>query len=295
MSRPAFSPGLALVVAVVAVSWGSIFARLCHAPPLVIAFHRLGFSTLLLLPILAARGEATRLFPRGHPTILALASGLLLALHFATWISSLALTTIASSVVIVSTQPVFSALISSRVLGEKAPVRLYVGVSVCLAGTLLISGGDLSFSPDRLVGDLLALAGAAAAAGYFVVGRSLRTKIPFVSYLVVVNGSGALFLGVMAVAVGESLTGQRPSDYFWFLMMALVPSLLGHTCLNWAVRHLEVYRVNLTAFGEPVLATLYAFLLFGERPAPSLWTGAALVFAGVLLALPRHAEPVSAD
>jgi len=295
VSRPAFPPGLALVVAVVAVSWGAIFVRLCHAPPLVIAFYRLGFSTLLLLPILAARGEAKSIFPRGRPTILTLASGLLLALHFATWISSLALTTIASSVVIVSTQPVFSALFSARVLGEKAPARLYAGVSVCLAGTLLISGGDLSLSPDRLAGDLLALAGAAAAAGYFVIGRSLRARIPFLSYLVWVNGSGALFLGAMAAAMGESLLRLRPSDYFWFLMMAMVPSLLGHTCLNWAVRHLEVYRVSLTAFGEPILATLYAYLLFGERPTPSLWTGAALVFAGVVLALPRHAEPVSTD
>jgi drug/metabolite transporter (DMT)-like permease len=294
VSRPAFSPGLALVVAVLAISWGAIFVRLCHAPPLVIAFHRLGFSTLLLLPILAVRGEATSLFARGRPTFHALASGLLLALHFAAWISSLALTTIASSVVIVSTQPVFSALLSARVLGEKAPARLYAGVCVCLCGTLLISGGDLSFSPRRLVGDLLAFAGAAAAAGYFIIGRSLRARMPFLSYLVWVNGSGALFLGVTAAARGDALLGQRPSDYFWFLMMALVPSLLGHACLNWAVRRLEVYRVSLTAFGEPILATLYAFLLFGERPAPSLWTGAALVFAGVLLAIPRPGRPVSA-
>ncbi len=293
MSRPAFPPGLALALAIFAVSWGSIFVRFCHAPSLVIAFYRLGFATLALLPFLVFRKDRRSILPPGRSVRLVAASGFLLALHFAAWISSLALTTLASSVVLVSTQPVFSAFFSGIALEEKAPSRLYVGAAIGLAGTALIAGGDLALSPGRLGGDILALAGAAAAAGYFVIGRSVRSEIPFSGYLFLVYGSAALFLGAAAVGTGKSLLGQPRSDYFWFWMMALVPSLVGHTCFNWAVRHLRVYHVNLAAFGEPILAVFYSFLLFDERIASSFWIGSGLVFLGIVMALPRRSGPVS--
>lgn len=282
-----------MALAVFAVSWGSIFVRFCTAPSLVIAFYRLAFATLILGPFVIGRpGRGPILRTGGRAGAWVVASGLLLAAHFAAWVSSLALTTVASSVVLVSTQPVFSALFSGPALGEKAPGRLYAGATLSLLGTLLIAGGDLVLSPAHLWGDVLALAGAAAASGYFVIGRSVRADIPFLDYLFLVYGMAALFLGVMAVVARQPLLGHPATDTFWFLMMALVPSLVGHTGLNWAVRHLRVYYVNLAAFGEPILATLYAYLLFGERMLPSLWAGSALVFAGIALALPRRAGSI---
>lgn len=292
MSRPGLKPGVALGLAIFAVSWGSILVRFCAAPPLVIAFYRLGFATLFLLPFVAIRHPPLVRRPDARTGWLGLAAGFLLALHFGVWITSLAFTTVASSVVLVSTQPIFSALFSGPALGEKAPGRLYLGVAVCLAGTALIAGADFSLSLAHLKGDLLALAGAAAAAGYFVVGRSVRAEIPFWNYLLLVYGSAAVVLGLAATAARNPILENRSQDYFWFFVMALVPSLVGHSCFNWAVRHLRVYHVNLAAFGEPILASLYAFLLFGERLPPSLWAGAALVFGGVIVSLPPRGAPV---
>jgi len=214
-------------------------------------------------------------------------SGSLLALHFGAWITSLAYTTVASSVVLVSTQPLFSAFLSGRFLGEKAPRRLYLGVILALAGTAIIAGGDLALSPDRLKGDLLALLGAAAAAGYFVIGRRVREEMPFFQYLTAVYGVSALILVVAATALGGRILEVPRRDYLWLLLMAAGPTVVGHGCFNWAVRRLPVFYVNLAAFGEPILASFYALILLGEPLRPSLWAGGALVFAGILLALPR--------
>ena len=289
MSRPPLTAGLALVLAILAVSWGAILVRLCQAPSLVIAFYRLGLATVLLIPFALKTGGGAFL-SAGRKRLLVVSSGLLLAVHFAAWITSLSYTTVASSVVLVSTQPLFSALFSGVYLKEKAPPRFYAGVAVALAGTAVIAGGDLSLSAGRLKGDILALAGAAAASGYFIIGRRVREEMRFFHYLTLVYGFSALFLGVAAAASGENVFKVAPSDLPWLLLMAAGPSVVGHGCFNWAVRKLPVFTVNLAAFGEPVLASLYAFLLLGEPLAASLWAGGVLVFTGILLALPRRAQ-----
>lgn len=280
-------------MAVFAISWGAILVRFCQAPPLVIAFYRLAFATAILLPAVLLRRE-WRALPAdrgalGRVTV----AGLLLAIHFATWISSLALTSVASSVVLVSTQTVFTALFSARALGERAPARLYLGVAVAVAGTALVAGADLALSPARLAGDLLALAGAATVAGYYVLGRRVRSEVSFVPYLILVYGTGALALGGIALAAGQPLHGHSRADFGWFLAMAAGPSVVGHSCLNWAVRRIPVYHANLATFGEPVLASIYAAVLLGERPSWALGAGAALILAGVALALPRRQLPAA--
>jgi drug/metabolite transporter (DMT)-like permease len=286
--RPRLTAGFALALAILAVSWGAILVRLCQAPALVVAFYRLGLATVILIPLaLGARGGESSL-TAGRKGWLVVSSGLLLALHFGAWITSLSYTTVASSVVLVSTQPLFSALFSGLFLKEKAPPRLYAGVALALAGTAIIAGGDLSLSPARLKGDILALAGAAAASGYLIIGRRVREEMRFFNYLTLVYGFSALFLGAAATARGESVLEVSRGDLPWLLLMAAGPSVVGHGCFNWAVRKLPVFTVSLAAFGEPILASFYAFLLLGEPLTASLWTGGALVFAGILLALPRQ-------
>jgi len=286
--RPRLTAGFALALAILAVSWGAILVRLCQAPALVVAFYRLGLATVILIPLaLGARGGESPL-PAGRKGWLVVSSGLLLALHFGAWITSLSYTTVGSSVVLVSTQPLFSALFSGLFLKEKAPPRLYAGVALALAGTAIIAGGDLSLSPARLKGDILALAGAAAASGYFIIGRRVREEMRFFNYLTLVYGFSALFLGAAATALGESVLKVSRGDLPWLLLMAAGPSVVGHGCFNWAVRKLPVFYVSLAAFGEPILASFYAFLLLGEPLAGTLWTGGSLVFAGILLALPRQ-------
>jgi len=280
---PAFSPGLALALAVIAISCGSILVRLCSGGPLSIAFYRMALAAVLLAPFAFRRGMPGS-FSRGTWARVLLA-GLFLAIHFGAWIWSLGLTSVGSSVVLVSTQPLFSGLISGAVLGERASAKFYGGISLCLAGTLWISGADWGLSRERLVGDLLSLVAACAAAACFVVGRSVRSEVPFLPYLFLLHAGAAVFLGGAALATGQALTGFPARDAVWLVAMAIVPSLVGHGCLNWAVRHLRVFIVNLATFGEPVLATLYARALFREPISHSLLAGSCLIAAGVVISL----------
>ena len=279
----AISPAFALALAILAISWGSILVRLCSAGPLAIACYRMALAALFMAPF-AIRPLLSSPIPRETLARIGLASAFL-AIHFGAWIWSLSLTSIGSSVVLVSTQPLFSAMVSGLALGERAPARIYAGVALSIAGTILITGADFGLSRERLEGDLLSLLAAAAAAACFIVGRSVRKEIPFTAYFFLLCAIAAALLAGSALVIGQPLTGFRPSDYLYLAALAILPTLIGHGCLNWAVRHIRVYYVNLAAFGEPILATIYARILFGEPVAPSLFAGGGLIISGILLSL----------
>lgn len=282
--------GVALVLAVFAISWGSILVRVCEAPPLTIAFLRVGIAALLLAPpALAWRARRPR--PDRPWRGAAAAAGLLLALHFATWIASLSFTSIAASTLLVSTQPVFSLLLSRRLLGERAGGRALIAMLIALGGVGLIVWGDSRAGEGRLLGDLLALAGALSAAGYLIVGRRVRECVALPTYLGVVNLWAAIGAGSLALLLTQPLLPAARIDLAWCFLMALVPHLIGHGTLNWAVRRLRAYLVNLTVLGEPVLATFYAFLVFGEIPPALVYPGALLIGTGVVLAFSETSRP----
>jgi drug/metabolite transporter (DMT)-like permease len=281
------SPRLALALAVIAISWGSILARLCEAGPLVVACYRMAVAALLLFPFVMRQLPSLVEVP-GFLAAVTLA-GALLAVHFGAWIWSLSLTSIGSSVVLVSCQPLFSALFSGWVLREKAPARIYAGSGVSLLGILVISRGDWGLSTRQALGDFLALLAASAGAACFVVGRSIRHRVGFMPYFFCLCAVGAVILAAAAMAAGQSLLGLGSRDAYALLGLAIVPTLLGHGCLNWAVRHLPVYTVSLAAFGEPVLATIYARVFFLEPIRPSLILGATFIGAGILICLLRPA------
>jgi len=184
----------------------------------------------------------------------------------------------------VSTQPVFSLLLSRRLLGERAGGRALIAMLIALGGVALIVWGDVHSGEDRLVGDLLALAGAVAAAGYLIVGRKVRESVALPTYLAVVNLWAAIGAGLLAALLSQPLLPAARADLAWCFLMALGPHLLGHGTLNWAVRRLRAYLVNLAVLGEPVMATLYAFLVFDEIPPLLVYPGALLIGAGVMLA-----------
>lgn len=294
MAAPIRAGGAArgvLLLAAVSISWGSILVRLCSSGALTLALYRVLFATLLIAPlgVPALRARC----PTGRALAAGAGAGILLALHFATWIASLSYTTIAASTLLVSTQPVFSILLAWTVLGERPARRALAAVGVALAGILLITASDLSSGAGRLTGDLLALAGAVFAAGYLVVGRASRAAVPFPGYLMIVNAAAATGGFVLVLGGGQHLTPQR-AEVPWLILMALVPHLLGHGALNWAVRFLPAYLANLTVLAEPVLASLYAWLLFSEVPAPVLYPGAVLIGAGVALAFRAESRRLGA-
>ncbi len=287
MSLPSrTAAAVALCAAVFAISWASILVRLCHAPSLAIAFWRVLFATAILLPW----GVTARRPASWRTAALAAAAGALLALHFAAWIHSLALTSVASSVVLVTTQPVFTAAFGPLLLGERPGPLGLSAAALALAGTAVLAGGDLAVGGKALLGDLLALTGAATAAAYFMIGRRVRERIDFVAYLVLVNGSAAAVLLLLALAAGAPLRGFPATTWWLLVLMAIGPHVTGHGLLNWSVRRLRAFTVNMAVLGEPVLATIYAAALFGERPGGAFLAGAAMIACGLVLAAREEAR-----
>lgn len=269
---------LGLAVAVLAISWGAPLARMAHAAPLAVAGWRLTFAALFLTPWVIARH-----WPLPVGLARGLWAGFFLALHFGLWIPSLFLTSVSASVVLVTTQPLWVLLLQGRVLGRKASVRNLVSFALAFSGVVLIAWGDVRLSLKALAGDLMALGGAVAMACYLLVGTKLRSQLPLGAYLWVVNGFAAVLLwGVLIV--GHVRPWPEVVSSWWPLVgMALGPTLVGHTLLNWALAHLPTYQVNLTVLLEPVLASFWVWVFLGEAPPLHVIPGAVLVVSALVL------------
>jgi len=296
------SPYLVLALGILAVSSGSILARLAQAenvPSLVIAAYRTAVAALILLPLMLARHRTEVRQLRIADWRLALLSGLLLALHFATWISSLAYTSVASSTVLVSTSPLWVALAAPFLLGESFTRPLKIGMALALLGSVMIgvagsvgwvdgrfvlNAGAAEGGTQMLLGNGLALLGALAGAGYLLIGRKLRVRLSLVSYVTLVYATAALCLIFVVYLTGSSLFGYSSQAYVTFLLMALGPQLLGHSSFNYALAYLPAAIVGATTFAEPIGASILALLIFGEVPGPAVLLGGAFVFAGLLVA-----------
>lgn len=215
----------------------------------------------------------------------------MLALHFWSWNASIAYTTVAASVVLVNTQPVVVALLSTFWLRERPTGLQWIGIAVAMFGALVVAlpdfrAGDGAAHPNAFLGDMLALIGALTAATYFVSGRRLRATLDLWPYVGLVYGSCFVVLLLLVGVTGAPLAPQPPREIAIFAALALGPMLLGHTGLNWALKHSPAYVVNLTLLGEPVGATIIAALLPGIRELPGFLTlvGGAIVLAGILVA-----------
>ena len=285
--RPSVPPLLGIVTGIAAVSSAAIFIRYAQreAPSLVIAAARLTLASLILAPIAWIRyrheyGRLTRLDGG-----LAILSGIFLALHFATWISSLEYTTVASSTVLVSLSPLFVAVASWLFLREKIGRAVIVGLAVALIGSAIIGlsdrGGALR---NALLGDALAFAGAVTVAGYLLIGRRLRARLSLVPYVAVVYGTAAVVMLVMVRLARQTVVGYLPATYGWLLLLALVPQLIGHSSFNWALAHLPATYVSLATLGEPIGSTILAYILLGEVPTPIKIMGAVMILVGILIA-----------
>lgn len=276
-----------LGVAVLAVSSAAILAKECRSPAPATAFYRMGITFLFLLPAAWFRGRKDFAALDRRSVLLAFVAGALLGAHYITWFSSLELTSVASSVLLVSLHPLFVALLSSRIARDRVRLSSMLAVLLSLGGAVLLSLGDLKISADHWKGDLLALVGGFLAALYFLSGRVLRRGMALVPYMVLVYGCAAACTLVACLAMEVPLRGFDGRTYLLFLLLALVPTLVGHTLIGWVLRYLPAHVVSLSQLGEPVGATLLAFFLLGEKPGKGFVGAACLVLAGigVLLAL----------
>ncbi len=299
--KPLSLPPLAvLFLGVLAVSTAALFIRLGqqHASSLVVATYRLGFATLVLLPfaLTRQRGEISRLDAGRFLWLLLV--GFLLAMHFVSWFTSLEYTSVASSVVLVTTTPLWVALLSPLVLGEQPPPAVWIGLVIALAGGAMVGAAEgcsiganglncsefSNFLHGRaLSGNLLALVGAWFAAGYLLAGRRLRASLSLGTYVFLVYGAAAVFLLVAVAVRGEKLIGYPPQAYGWLIALALLPQLVGHTSLNWVLRHVSAAYVSVALLGEPIGSAVLALIFLRETPASFELLGGALILVGIYL------------
>jgi len=278
-----------VAVAIVVVSFAAILIRLCTIPTALIAAYRLAFSSLILLPFFMWRGRVRGL--RLNQVALCSVAGLFLALHFLFWIESLKLTTVASSVVLVTTSPIFAAVFAWAVLRERVGKKTLVAIVLCIVGSVIIGRRGVHMGPENLKGNMLAIMGAAAFGAQFVVARSLRQKMGFLEYVFTTYTAAALILVGFAIVRGHGFTGFERLNYLWLLLLALGPQVFGHSTLNWAIKYLPAPKVAVSILGEPIGSALLAWVFFQEVPGYGLFVGGAFILYGVYLALTERPIP----
>lgn len=286
----------AMGFAVLALAFSSIFISKLErsaAPPLVIAFYRMAIATVLLAPAAIAlkRREIAALARKDRGLLLL--GGFFLAIHFGAWITSLKYIPISTSVVLVNSHPLFVVIASYLFLGEKPHRRSLAGTAVGLAGMIVIAHDALGDVQLALKGDGLALLGALAVVGYFIVGRKARTRISLLGYVTPLYAACSLLLLLWVLAAREPLYPYSGTQWAYFAALAVVPTILGHTVFNWAIKHVRPSAISLAFLGEPVAASALAFVFFAQSPPLATFIGGAMVLAGVYLSmsLPQSGEP----
>jgi drug/metabolite transporter (DMT)-like permease len=280
--KPAFPPNIALLVSIVAVSTASILIRMSEAPPLAIATYRLTFATIMLLPFYIRSGGHKRLAASSSRDLLILvAVGVVLAVHFGSWITSLGLTSVASSVLIVHIDPIFVAVVSYFYIGERIRKGTLIGIALAFVGAAIIAFSDAGVGDASLLGDFLALIGAIMLGLYILAGRKLRQSLDLVSYVTPIYASSAVVLAIASVVTGTSLWPYPQSEFLLFLVIALVPMIFGHTVYNWTLKWLSAPLVSISLLGEPVGATILAYFLLDETPSALTVFGGVVVLLGI--------------
>ncbi|MDQ3458036.1 MAG: DMT family transporter [Deinococcota bacterium] len=274
---------LILGVGLVAVSLAAIFIRLAEAPGVVVAAYRMLLASLVLLPWTLRALRRTPLNRGNLPY--ALGAGFFLGAHFATWISSLSYTTVAASVALVTTNPLWVALLSWLFLSSPPTARVLLGALVAVAGAVMIGVGDLQGGSEPLLGNGLAVLGAISVSCYILLGRSAQRRgLGLQAYVGVAYGAAALMLLPLPLILGFSYLDYSLKTFFWTLLLALVPQLIGHTSLNYAVKYLAPTVVATIFLLEPIGSAALALLLFREVPTALTAAGAVVLLLGVGLA-----------
>ena len=277
-------PILVLTIGVTCLSFGSIFVRFADAPALVKSAYRLGISSLIIVPyaLIFHRREYLAMSRRDFG--LCAASGFFLALHFATWIASLDYTTIASSVILVNTIPVWIALFGVMTGAARMSRKMWASVSLGFLGACIVGYGDISFGATALKGNILAVAGAWLAGAYILCGREVRKKLGLVPYIALCYGIAAVVLWSAIIAGGYKITGFSNVTWGAFIGLAVMSQILGHSSYNWALGYFSAEFVGIMLLGEPLGSVVLAYFLFDEAPTPVKIVGGALLLYAIVIA-----------
>ncbi|MFW5945573.1 MAG: DMT family transporter [Candidatus Natronoplasma sp.] len=273
---------LSLPFAIFAASFAAIFIRFSNVHPIAVAFYRMLFSSLILLFFIPSYIEEIKDLSRKE-WIVIITTGFFLAVHFAAWISSLGYTTVASSVILVSAHPLIVSWIGGWYLKERAPKKIYVGIGIALIGLILMVYSDHSISEWALFGDILAILGMLAMAGYILRGRKVRQDMSLITYAFLVYLTSTIFLGFFSLGFSTFFTIYPPREYIIFLALAIIPTMFGHTVYNWALKYVRARLVSISLLGEPIGSSLLAFMLLHEIPPRLSILGGVITLFGIYL------------
>jgi len=278
------NPYLVLSIGIFGVSTGAIFARMADAPALVTAAYRVGLAAAVIIPLAGwkARDELRRLSM--HDLMLAALSGLFLALHFASWISSLDYTAIANSVVLVNTIPLWVGLLTPVIAKDRIQKLTVISIALSVIGGAIIGFGDFAIGPTALWGDFLAVIGAMCAAIYLLLGRNLRRKLSLLSYVALCYGSAAIILWLVVLSLNLPMVGYSTQTVAAFWAMALISQILGHSSYNWALKWFSTGFIAVALLGEPIGSTILAYIIFDEGLSGLKAVGGVFILAAIYLA-----------
>ncbi|MEK5028162.1 DMT family transporter [Paenibacillus sp. FSL M7-1046] len=282
--KPPVPIPLLMLIGIVAISFSSIFIKWSSAPVSVQGMYRLLFTSLLMLPF--ARPYSGAAFAlRRKDWLLLLVSGAMLALHFLLWMGSLKFTSVASSTMIMALEPVFIMLGAYLLYKEKSSKSAIAGLAIAIFGVVFIGWGDIGLSSDNLKGDLLSIGGTAAVAAHLLIGQKLVARMPSYLYSLIVFIAAAIVFAVYNLLAGIPFFDYPPREWGIFVLLAIVPTVFGHILFNWLLQYASATTVSMNILGEPVGASILAFLLLGEQLTILQWAGGVLVMGGLAVYL----------
>lgn len=276
-------PYLPIAIGVIAVSMSAIFVKLANADAGVIAFYRMLFSVLIMAPIFFWKYTTELKILTKRDWTFSFIAGIFLAFHFILWFESLNYTSVASSTVLVTLQPLFAFTGTYFFFKERLSVKTILSGLIAIGGCILISWGDFQISGSALYGDMLALAACGLVTAYLLFGQDVRKRLSLVTYTFVVYGVSTITLFFYIVVKGESFGPYPASDWMWFLLLAIIPNLLGHTLFNWSLKYVSTNVISIAILFEPIGAAILAFYIFNEYLTTTQMLGGIIVIAGITL------------
>jgi len=287
---------LILILAVVSISFAAIFVRFCYdTPPIIIATYRLSFASVIILILFKTKGYSINKISK-RDLKLSIISGIFLSLHFYTWFTSIKLTSIASSVVLVTTSPIFVGIFSYLFLKEKQSANIVLGITLSILGSAILALGDFNssdisnFSKSALIGDMFAVLGSISAAVYIMLGSKVRSNLDIIPYITITYTTSAITLIIASFITNQSFFGYSKISYLNMFLLAVIPQLIGHTSLNWALKHIKSSMVAITTLGEPIGSSILAYIIFRETIDKFQFIGIILIFTAIIIAAKKGAK-----
>lgn len=282
---PKVNPYLALAIGVISVSTSAILVKVSSAPSGVIAFYRLLFSVLIMLPVFLLKyvtelRNITRL-----DWLYSIVAGVFLAFHFILWFESLNYTSVASSTVLVTLQPLFAFIGTYIFFKEKFTIKALLCGGLAITGSVIISWGDFQISGSALLGDILALIACALITAYLMFGQTVRKRVSLITYTFVVYSISTITLFAYVLFLKQPFVPYPTSDWVYFALLAIVPTLLGHSLFNWSVKWLSTSTISMAILLEPVGATILAYYLLDENILLTQILGGTIIIGALTLFL----------